>query len=49
MIQKKYPEAHKCSEKIRKFIENNYTYQLTNEEMMYLTIHIERVVHATSE
>lgn len=49
LIQKKYPEAHKCSEKIKKFIENNYTYQLTNEEMMYLSIHIERVVHATSE
>jgi len=49
MIQKKYPAAHKCSEKIKKFIESNYTYQLTDEEMMYLTIHIERVVNATSE
>lgn len=49
MIQKKYPEAHKCSLKIKKFIENNYTYQLTNEELMYLSIHIERVVHATTE
>ncbi|MBP2245595.1 beta-glucoside operon transcriptional antiterminator [Paenibacillus xylanexedens] len=49
MIQKKYPAAHKCSEKIKKFIESNYTYQLTDEELMYLTIHIERVVNATSE
>nr|WP_275445969.1 PRD domain-containing protein [Paenibacillus sp. ACRSA] len=49
MIQKKYPAAHKCSEKIKKFIESNYTYQLTDEEIMYLTIHIERVVNATSE
>ncbi|MBT2725314.1 BglG family transcription antiterminator LicT [Bacillus sp. ISL-46] len=40
----KYPEAYKCSQKIKKFIENSYTYQLTNEEMIYLTIHIERVV-----
>nr|WP_274599254.1 PRD domain-containing protein [Paenibacillus sp. CFBP 13594] len=49
MIQKKYPAAHKCSEKIKKFIESNYTYQLTDEELMYLTIHIERVVNATTE
>jgi beta-glucoside operon transcriptional antiterminator len=40
----KYPEAHKCSQKIKKFIESSYTYQLTDEEMIYLTIHIERVV-----
>jgi beta-glucoside operon transcriptional antiterminator len=44
VIKMKYPEAHKCSQKIKKFIENSYTYQLTDEEMIYLTIHIERVV-----
>lgn len=43
VIKEKYPEAYKCSEKVKKFIENNYEYELTNEEMMYLTIHIERV------
>ncbi|WP_129726560.1 BglG family transcription antiterminator LicT [Ectobacillus funiculus] len=44
VIQEKYPEAHKCSQKIKKFIESSYTYELTDEEMIYLTIHIERVV-----
>ncbi|MBT2658373.1 PRD domain-containing protein [Bacillus sp. ISL-18] len=44
VIKLKYPEAYKCSQKIKKFIENSYTYQLTDEEMIYLTIHIERVV-----
>lgn len=44
VIQEKYPEAHKCSRKIKKFIEGAYTYELTDEEMIYLTIHIERVV-----
>ena len=48
LIQKKYPKRT-SARKNQKFIENNYTYQLTNEEMMYLSIHIERVVHATSE
>lgn len=44
VIKKKYPEALSCSQKIKKFIENNYTYELTEDEMIYLTIHIERVV-----
>ncbi|QLC90759.1 BglG family transcription antiterminator LicT [Priestia megaterium] len=44
MIKVKYPDAHKCSQKIKKFIESSYTYELTDEEMIYLTIHIERVV-----
>ncbi|WP_209122731.1 BglG family transcription antiterminator LicT [Alkalihalobacillus sp. BA299] len=44
VIKNKYPEANKCSEKIRKFVEKQYHYELTDEEMLYLTIHIERVV-----
>ncbi|GLJ04121.1 BglG family transcription antiterminator LicT [Bacillus sp. YKCMOAS1] len=44
VIKAKYPESYLCSEKIKKFIENKYTYNLTNEEMMYLTIHIERIL-----
>ncbi|KQU25056.1 BglG family transcription antiterminator LicT [Priestia megaterium] len=44
VIMTKYPYAHKCSEKIKKFIESKYTYKLTDEEMVYLTIHIERIV-----
>jgi beta-glucoside operon transcriptional antiterminator len=44
VIKKKYPEAYSCSQKIKKFVENRYTYELTDEEIIYLTIHIERVV-----
>ncbi|MGG7618075.1 BglG family transcription antiterminator LicT [Bacillus coreaensis] len=44
IIKDKYPEAYKCSEKIRKFVEKQYRYELTDEEILYLTIHIERVV-----
>ena len=44
VIKLKYPNAYKCTEKIKKFIESNYTYKLTEEEMLYLTIHIERIV-----
>ncbi|MFP3414835.1 PRD domain-containing protein [Bacillus sp. SIMBA_074] len=44
VIKLKYPEAYNCSKKVKRFIENSYTYELTDEEMIYLTIHIERVV-----
>ncbi|UOE93905.1 PRD domain-containing protein [Alkalihalobacillus sp. LMS39] len=44
VIKGKYPEAHKCSQKIKKFVEKQYDYELTEEELLYLTIHIERVV-----
>ncbi len=44
VIKEKYPEPYKCSVKIKRYIESQYTYVLTEEEMLYLTIHIERVV-----
>jgi beta-glucoside operon transcriptional antiterminator len=44
VIKNKYLAAFKCSEKIRKFVEKQYRYELTDEEILYLTIHIERVV-----
>lgn len=44
VIKEKYPDAYKCTEKIKKFVEKQYRYELTEEEMLYLTIHIQRVV-----
>ncbi|MDN6250958.1 MAG: PRD domain-containing protein [Tetragenococcus koreensis] len=29
--------------KVKQFIEKNYQYELTNEEILYLTIHISRM------
>ncbi|MFP3846064.1 BglG family transcription antiterminator LicT [Priestia filamentosa] len=43
VIKEKYSKAYKCTEKVKRFVENNYGYELTGEEIMYLTIHIERV------
>ncbi|MEK4298905.1 PRD domain-containing protein [Oceanobacillus sp. FSL W8-0428] len=45
MIKQKHKEASKCTEKIKDFIKKEYDHDLTNEEMLYLTIHIERVVN----
>ncbi|HWO78484.1 MAG TPA: PRD domain-containing protein [Bacillus sp. (in: firmicutes)] len=45
MIKQKHKEAAQCTEKIKNFIKHQYNHELTNEEMLYLTIHIERVVN----
>lgn len=45
LIIEKYPEAYQCSLKVKKFMEQQYQYEFTEEEILYLTIHIERVVH----
>ncbi|MGE8203293.1 BglG family transcription antiterminator LicT [Heyndrickxia sp. NPDC080065] len=45
MIKQKHKEAAKCTEKIKDYIKHTYNHVLTNEEMLYLTIHIERVVN----
>ncbi|MGG1449525.1 PRD domain-containing protein [Bacillus licheniformis] len=44
-VKNKYRDAYVCTNKIRQYIEKEYGHQLTNEELLYLTIHIERVVH----
>jgi len=43
VIKNKYPNSFTCSGKIKKFVERQYRYELTDEELLYLTIHIERV------
>ncbi|GIN88550.1 transcription antiterminator LicT [Heyndrickxia sporothermodurans] len=45
MIKQKHKEAAICTEKIKDYIKHTYNHDLTNEEMLYLTIHIERVVN----
>jgi beta-glucoside operon transcriptional antiterminator len=44
-IKEKYKNEAACTEKIRDFISKKYEYELANEEMLYLTIHITRVVN----
>lgn len=44
-IKGKYKDAAGCSEKIKGFISKKYDYELANEEMLYLTIHIARVTN----
>lgn len=49
VIRRKYSDAYRCVLKITQFIEKKYHYQLSKEEQLYLTIHIERVVNKTNK
>lgn len=44
IIKANYKEAYECTKKIKKFIESNYHYILVNEELLYLTIHINKII-----
>lgn len=37
-------EAYKCALKIKEYILEKYNYELNNEEIMYLAIHINKIV-----
>ena len=42
-VKNKYVEAYQCTEKIKVYLGKEYSYLLSNEEMIYLIIHIERL------
>lgn len=44
MVKDKYKEMYECSLKIKKFLLSEYKYELEDEECLYLTIHIAKVV-----
>ena len=48
-VKEKYPDTFRCVEKITAFIEKKYKYRLLKDEQLYLTIHIERVIHKTGK
>ncbi|OLS41125.1 BglG family transcription antiterminator LicT [Bacillus sp. MRMR6] len=44
-FKQKHKEAIECTEKINDYIVNQFNYNLTNNEKLYLAIHIQRVVN----
>jgi beta-glucoside operon transcriptional antiterminator len=44
MVKNQYPAAYACTEKIKAYVEQEYHIELPKEEMVYLTIHIKRIV-----
>lgn len=44
IIKVQYNDAYNCACKIKEFIENNHEYIVSEDEILYLTLHINRVV-----
>lgn len=44
-VKQKYVAAFMCSEKIATFVKENYSWEISNEEKVYLTLHIHRVTN----
>lgn len=49
IVEMKYPKEYACVEKISKFIEKQYGYKLSKEEMLYLCIHVSRIVSVSKQ
>jgi beta-glucoside operon transcriptional antiterminator len=43
IVKIKYPETIKCIEKIEKYLYDNYGWKCSNDEKLYLALHIERL------
>ncbi|MDZ7543420.1 PRD domain-containing protein, partial [Clostridium perfringens] len=44
IIKVKYQDSYKCVNKISEFIYKKYNYVISNEEKLYLTIHIAKIL-----
>lgn len=44
IIQKKYHNAYNCVEKVNEYVTKKYNYLMSNDEKLYLTIHVARLV-----
>lgn len=49
IVQKKYQNAYRCVERIAEFIQQTYHYTMSNDEKLYLTIHIARLVQKVNQ
>ncbi|MDR1771728.1 MAG: PRD domain-containing protein [Hungatella sp.] len=49
MIYRQYSEAYQCALKVNTYMEKKMNYQLTDEEIMYLTVHIKRIIQENKE
>ena len=47
VVKDKYCTSYECVLKINDFLEKKYNYTLQEDEIVYLTIHVHRVVHKT--
>lgn len=43
-LQKRYADAYRCTEEVKAFIAKKYHYEISGTELLYLTVHIKRLV-----
>lgn len=43
-VQKSYPSTFQCVSSIKQFVESTYDFEMGEDEQVYLTIHIERII-----
>lgn len=44
MVIASYPKAYNCTIKIKEYIVSNYDYEVNSSEVVYLTLHIQRIL-----
>ncbi|MEB8127605.1 BglG family transcription antiterminator LicT [Staphylococcus succinus] len=44
IVKEKYQGAFKCVKKIETFLQKKYQYEMTHDEALYLTIHVQRLI-----
>lgn len=44
IVKNKYAQSYKCCLKVQEFLKNSYDYTLSQDEILYLTIHVSRLV-----
>ncbi|MDL0187674.1 PRD domain-containing protein [Clostridioides difficile] len=44
IIKVKYEKDYDCAYKIKTHVEKNYDYYVSQDELLYLTLHIKRVI-----
>ena len=49
IVSSSYPETFDCVLKIKYYIEKNYNYQINGDEIVYLVMHIHRVISVLKE
>lgn len=49
VLSQRYPQSFECARKLKLMLEQNYGFNITADEMVYLMIHIERVTTSTEE
>lgn len=49
VIRDRYQKSYLCVRKIKDYIQKNYAYELAEEEMVYLMLHIQRLISRKSE